>query len=154
MKNIKLIAFCFIFLAFGSNCLAAETTRIASIKDINGKVEVSLSKGKWIPAEKGMQLNPGDLIRTKTNSFAIIKINGAGETALVELKEKSQLNLSKMLINKEENYQQTLLDLSLGKILIKAQKLHADKSRFEVKTPTSIVAVRGTTFSVAVEAIE
>ena len=50
--------------------------------------------------------------------------------------------------------QNTLFDLSLGEILIKAKKLHSEKSKFEVKTPTSIVGVRGTTFSVTVEAVK
>ena len=47
----------------------------------------------------------------------------------------------------------TLLDLAMGEVLIKAQKVHGENSKFEVKTPTSIVGVRGTTFNVKVEAV-
>jgi hypothetical protein len=70
------------------------------------------------------------------------------------MKENSQLQLTELKINKAEASETTLLDLALGAVLIKAEKLHSEKSRFEVKTPTSIVGVRGTTFSVAVEAEE
>ena len=43
----------------------------------------------------------------------------------------------------------TLLNVDEGSILIKAQKLVGD-SKFQVKTPTSIVGIRGTVFEVSV----
>jgi hypothetical protein len=101
-----------------------------------------------------MVLSQGDIIRTKAGSLAVVELDGKGRTATVELKENGQLSLAKLLGDKEKGTRTTLLDLAVGEILIKAQKLHSEKSRFEVKTPTSIVAVRGTTFSVAVEAVE
>ena len=48
---------------------------------------------------------------------------------------------------------QTLLDLAVGKILIRVDKLHKKGDKFEIKTPTSIVGVRGTVFGVEVEAL-
>ena len=108
----------------------------------------------WIPAKVGMVLNQGDIIRTKKDSWALLNLDGAAETANLELKENSQLKLAELVENKKEATQTTLLDLALGEVLIKAKKLHSEKSRFEVKTPTSIVGVRGTTFSVSVEALE
>ena len=85
---------------------------------------------------------------------AILNLNGMGETAAVEINENSQLLLLELIQDKEEETQQTLLDLAIGKVLIRAQKLHSEKSKFEVKTPTSIVGVRGTTFAVEVEALD
>jgi len=76
------------------------------------------------------------------------------QTATVEVKKSSQVKLATLLQNGQDATETTLLDLSLGEILIKAKKLHSEKSKFEVKTPTSIVGVRGTTFSVTVEAVE
>ncbi|MBM3249954.1 MAG: FecR domain-containing protein [Candidatus Omnitrophica bacterium] len=134
--------------------LAENVKRVASIMEFQGTVEVKMGKAAWQSAQKGMTLNPGDMIRTKKNSFALLNVDGKAETATVEVKENSQVKLSELLENKKDGTQSTLLDLALGNILIKAKKLHSEKSKFEVKTPTSIVAVRGTTFSVAVEAIE
>ena len=62
--------------------------------------------------------------------------------------------MAELIGNKEEGTQKTLLDLAIGKILIRAKKLHSEEEKFEVKTPTTIVGVRGTTFAVEVEALE
>ena len=154
MKIISVICVLGLILGLFSSALAQEANRVATILELKGKVEVKTPKGAWMPAKLGMILNPKDIIRTSKKSLAVLNLDGLGQTAIVELKEKSQLQLTELLENKQEKSQNTFLDLALGEILIKAKKLHSEKSRFEVKTPTSIVGVRGTTFSVAVEAIE
>ena len=68
--------------------------------------------------------------------------------------ENSQLMLRELKKDKRTGTENTLLDLAVGKILVKAQKLRDPDSKFEVKTPTSVVGVRGTNFSVQVEAVE
>ena len=155
MKTLKTIAVLILVVAvFTVLASAAETKRTATISEIQGSVEVKNTQGKWSTAKTGMVLNQGDEVRTKGKSYAILDLDGNAKTAKVEMKENSQLSLAQLMENKAENAQTTMLDLSIGKILIKVQKLATTKSKFEVKTPTSIVGVRGTTFSVAVEAIE
>lgn len=154
MKTLKIFLICALILGVASIVYAAETPRIASVSKVEGKVDVKLGKEGWKPAEVGMVLNQGDMIRTQAKSSALLNVDGKAETAVVEVKENSQLKLAELIENKESETQTTLLDLALGEVLIKAQKLHSEKSSFEVKTPTSIVGVRGTTFSVAVEAVE
>lgn len=133
---------------------AENTSRTATIIKLKGVAEIKTSKGPWIPAKIGIVLNQGDIVRTKANSFAVLNLDGDAQTATVEVKENSQLRLAEIIEDKTAGTQNTLLDLAVGEILIKAKKLHSERSKFEVKTPTSIVGVRGTTFSVAVEAIE
>jgi hypothetical protein len=154
MRLVGVILILGLVLGLTTLGLAENVKRVASIMEFQGTVEVKMGKAQWQAAQKGMILNPGDMIRTKKNSFALLNVDGKAETATVEVKENSQVKLAELLENKKDGTQSTLLDLSLGNILIKAKKLHSEKSKFEVKTPTSIVAVRGTTFSVAVEAIE
>jgi len=113
-----------------------------------------MGQRRWASAESGMVLSEGDILRTKKNAWALVNLDGDGETATVTVQENSQLLISKLTKDEEENSQETLLDLGLGKILIEAEKLHSEKSKFEVKTPTSVVGVRGTTFAVEVEALE
>lgn len=127
--------------------------RSATIIEVEGTVEVKAAKQNWVPAKVDMVLNAGDVIRTMDNSLAVLKLNGI-ETATVEVKKNSQMRIAELGVNKDNKSQTTMLDLALGDILIKAQKLHSEKSKFEVKTPTSIVGVRGTTFSVSVEAVQ
>lgn len=154
MKIIAVICVLGLILGFFSFAVAQQANRIATVLEVKGRVEVRSPKAAWMPAKQGMVLNPKDIIRTGKKSLAVLNLDGAGQTATVELKERSQLQLTELLENKQEMAQTTLLDLALGEILIKAKKLHSKKSRFEVKTPTSVVGVRGTTFSVAVEAVE
>ena len=154
MKALRLLCILGLILAISSLAYAETTTRIATIKQVSGTVEMKVSKGSWMPAIVGTNLKQGDAIRTKANSTATLLLDGKAETASVEVKQNSQLTLAELIANKAQGTETTLLDLSLGEILIKAKKLHSEKSRFEVKTPTSIVGVRGTTFSVTVEAVE
>jgi hypothetical protein len=133
---------------------AEKARRVATVSEVSGTVEAKIGKEGWAPAVTGMVLNQDDMIRTGSGSLAILNLDGMAETAVVEVKESSQMRLAELLEDRTEKYQTTLLDLALGEILIRAKKLHSEKSRFEVKTPTSIVAVRGTTFSVSVKAVE
>lgn len=134
---------------------AEEVKRTARVVDLRGEAELKLMEEEgWIPLEIGSILNEGDIVRTKADSWLLLNLNGMGETAAVEVKEDSQLKLLELLADEEEGTQKTLLDLAIGKVLIRAKKLHAPESSFEVKTPTSIVGVRGTEFAVEVEALE
>jgi len=154
MKIIKLLCIAGLIFGLCSSALAEQAKRIATIAEVNGTVEVKIGKQNWVPAKVGIELNQGDFIRTRKDSFALLNLDGQAQTATVEVKENSQMRLAELIENQKEGTQTTLLDLALGEILIQAKKLHSEKSRFEVKTPTSIVGVRGTTFSVTVEAVE
>lgn len=155
MKTARLLFVMGLVLAMSFSAIAQEeaSQRTATIKSLKGSVDVMSQSHPWEPASVGMVLNQSSVVRTKANSEATLNLDG-GETATVIVKESSQLLLADMAQNKAEGSQRTMLDLALGQILIKARKIHSDKTSFEVKTPTSIVAVRGTTFSVAVETVE
>ena len=131
---------------------AAERT--ATIVRLKGIVEVKTAEEGWMPARRGMVLREGDAIRTKADSSTVISLDGRDQTALVEVREESHLALAKMLGDPKEGSQDTLFDLGIGDILIKAKKFDTEKSKFEVKTPISFVAVRGTIFSVSVRIAE
>lgn len=152
MKSLKVLAIILCAAFIASMAVAADTARVAKVLEVQGNVEVKSGSGPWMPASVDMDLKQGDTIRTKSDSFALLNVDGMAQTATVEVKQNSEMELAQLVENKEEMTQGTLLDLALGEVLIKAKKLHSEKSRFEVKTPTSIVGVRGTTFSVTVEA--
>jgi len=135
-----------------SSLSAEEAKREARILTIRGYADVkSMGSDEWMPAELDMVLAEGDILKTGEASWVLLSINEAGE---VEMEENSQLTLTELMKDEEEGTQKTLLDLAVGEILIKAKKLHTPESMFEVKTPTSVVGVRGTKFSVKVEALE
>jgi len=154
MKKVIALSIMFLAVSLFSSVFALENAREAVIVDIKGVVEVQKAAEKWKAAEKGMVLAQGDTVRTKSDSQAVLGVDDEGKTTTVEMKENSQLQLAVLLGGKEAAVQSTLLDLSMGEVLIKAQKIHSEESKFEVKTPTSIVGIRGTIFSVTVEAGE
>ncbi|MCM8760831.1 MAG: FecR family protein [Candidatus Omnitrophica bacterium] len=136
-------------------CAFAMEKRTAQIVSIDGSAEIKpAGQSSWKPASVGMVLNEGDTIKTASASWVLLNVDGKGQTATVEIKENSQMLLAELLIDPKSESSKTLLDLAMGEVLIKAQKVHGEKSKFEVKTPTSIVGVRGTTFNVKVEAVE
>ena len=155
MKTVRLVVIFFMVVGLISSAFGEEVKRTGKIVDIRGRVEVEHGGGDWVPAQVGMILNEGDILKTAAKAWAFLTLDG-GETATVEVEveENSRLLLSELILNEEKGIQKTLLDLAIGKILITAQKMHSEGSKFEVKTPTSIVGVRGTTFAVEVEALE
>lgn len=150
MKTLKISLVAIFVFSCISIAFAEDTMRIAKVSEFEGNVEIKIASNAWAPASKGAEMKQGDLIRTKANSWAVLDIEGS----TVEVKQNSQMKLAELVADKAKDSQKTLLDLALGEVLIKAKKLDSEKSKFEVKTPTSIVGVRGTTFSVAVEAVE
>jgi hypothetical protein len=153
MKLLKVLSIVLVFSCAACVSYGSETARTATILDMDGNVSVRLSDGLSIPAEVGMEVGQGNAIITGLGAFALVRLEGM-ETATVEVSESSKVMISELIMNEAENSQTTLLDLAMGKVLIKADKLHSEKSKFEVKTPTSVVGVRGTTFEVQVEGME
>jgi hypothetical protein len=153
MKTLRILCIICIISLSAALSSAEVSKRNATITDIKGNVEVRTAAGAQEAAKAGMVLTEGDVIMTKADSWATLNLSGA-EEATVTMKPNSQLALSELKADEKAGSQKTLLDLALGEVLVKTQKLHAKESKFEVKTPTSIVGVRGTAFSVAVEAVE
>lgn len=155
MKMVKIICITAIVFGMASIGSAEMEKSTAQIVSLDGKAEVKAAgQANWSPASAGAVLNEGDTLKTDANSTAMLQIGEKGRVGTVEMSRGSQLMLAEMSMDAKEDSAKTLLDLAMGEILIKAQKIHGEKSSFEVKTPTSIVGVRGTTFKVKVEAVE
>ena len=143
-------------LLFATPVFSEDMARKARVVDIEGDVMVRERGGVFAPAELGTELSQGDLIKTGAGSAALLFIDGI-ETAQVQVYENSQLLMGELLIDREAKSQSTLLDLAMGKVLVKSKKILSEDTVFEVKTPTTVVGVMGemdSTFSVEVEAIE
>lgn len=154
MKKFLIIG---VILTAGLNfCFAqgALKDRVAKVIKVEGDVQVmKKSSSTWVPAQEGMVLSEGDIIKTGKVGAALLNIQGDAEGSLVRLKESTTLGLDILKEDTSSNNKVTVLDLSLGKVFIQAEKLK-EGSRFEVKTPTSVVGVRGTKFAVEVDTLE
>ena len=153
MKVARFLIILLLVAGMATFAYCETATREAKLIDMQGSVTVRTAGGEKIPGEIGMTLHEGDIVKTGADSFALVKLEGS-ETATVEVNANAQMLLSELQVDEEAGTQTTLLDLAIGKILIKADKVHNENSKFEVKTPTSVVGVRGTTFAVEVEGLE
>ena len=154
MKIINLLSvvlFLSLFVSIGSS---EELKRTATIAKFNGEVMVkNPGPGSWAPVKVGDILNEGSFIKTGVGAEAIINVDN-GQTAIVDVSEKSLVSFTTLIKDSATGMKKTLLDLSIGQVLIKAERLDMPDSKFEVKTPTSVVGVRGTKFSVKVDALK
>ncbi len=141
-----------LLFAISVNNAIAEPACFGRVLNVKGIVETKTEKKSWIKTKPGFLLYEGVFIRTHAGSNALIELTGSFGISQIEIKENSQLRLAQLAENRDTASQNTLIDLAIGKLLIKAKELSSKKSSFEVKTPTSIVGVRGTNFTVTVEA--
>lgn len=127
------------------------TSSKATVTSIIGEAKYA-KKGslEWNILEKDMSLFEGDSILTAKDSIVMIELFGTAKTADLVIKPESEFTLQTFSHDPEKKIENTLLSVQTGSVLIKAQKLIGD-SKFEVKTPMSIVGIRGTTFEVQVE---
>ena len=121
----------------------------AMVGSISGQAEFQKAgSADWQKLEMDAILSEGDSIKTAPGSEVTLTLMGAAKTAEIVVRESSQF-VFKTFQHDDAAIDTTLLDVSLGAVLVKAEKLAGD-SRFEVKTPTSIVGIRGTMFEVKV----
>ena len=145
MLMIVICAFFFVTSA------AMAQERMATIQDLKGEVFVKTSTlVDWTPAEMGMTLAEMDQIKTGSKSKVELYIDDAATTGKIEVGENSIIRLNTMEVDPVTGDKNTLLDLAIGKVIVRAEKLEG-QSKFEIRTPTSTTGVRGTLFEVEVE---
>jgi hypothetical protein len=141
MKNLIL----FLLLAqAGAPLLAGET---GCVYDLNGTAQVQKAGGaEWSPVRKGLPLAEGDRLRTGPQAWCellfkdgtFVKMEADSETALESLKATAEERVFSFSFLK-------------GRALWMAARLKGKlTSKFSVRTPSAVCAVRGTDFSVAV----
>ncbi len=151
--TIKLACFKLTFAALLLSLVAipvfAENQNQAKVMTITGDAYTKKPGAvDWQLLQVDAILTEGDSVKTTEGSEVVMNLEGAAKTAEIVVRESSEF-VFKTFQHQEDATDTTLLDVSLGAVLVKAEKL-AGTSKFEVKTPTSIVGIRGTTFEVKV----
>ncbi len=130
---------------FAESATQVTPTSKIFIEDLKGEVQITKAGSAQAQiAIKGDVLNPDDKIQTGDNASAKIMIEGTGELTL-----KGSTTWSYGAYSKTEDKTTFSAYLALGRLKAKVQKLPKD-SVFEIKTPTSVAAVRGTGFGLFV----
>ena len=135
---------------FISAAAIAQQVNQAEVMDIRGQAQfLKIGSAQWADLHKGMILTEGDALRSDGDSEVILALTGSRKNAELVIREKSEFTFKTFHHEPGTETDSTLLDVGIGAVLVKAEKLLGD-SKFEVKTPTSIVGIRGTTFEVQV----
>ena len=153
MKRLFVVA-AFLIIAMSVSCsnvlFAAEKSNFAKVMDLTGDVQVmKIGTSAWIPAKVWMQLDVGDIIKTGPGASADLGFGDLGRDALVRVDPNSSMKVESYDQVKGASKGKIMLDLAVGDIMVKIDKIK-DESQFQVRTPTSIVGVRGTGFKVHV----
>ena len=114
----------------------------------HGQVDAQQSGGDFTPAFDGDLLTSGDVVRANAAGNAVVTFF-EGSTLTVE--SGSQVRVTS-LVKTSDGGIQVSIEQSLGRTWASVQKL-GGSSKFEIKTPTSTAAVRGTAFETVVETI-
>ena len=111
---------------------------------------VSLTKagtGGWVEAQAGVSLEPGDRIKTGDNSSAEITFF---DGSTIELQAGTEMEIASLDISTDTGTTSITLQQTIGTTVSRVTKLVDPASRYEVETPTGVVAVRGTVLQVYV----
>lgn len=129
--------FLFLILVITTYHLLLTTSGLyaaAKVVSIKGKVSINNES-----AHSGQRLKQEDVIKTEAKSFAVISLNDHNITVF----EKTKTTIAEL------TNETSRLKVWIGKIRSMVRKLRMNQ-KFEVKTPTTICAVRGTEFAVDV----
>ena len=108
----------------------------------SGDVTV-FEEGEWYDIEIGDFVSEKNILKVESDSFCEVQF---GSTAVVKIQENSEVDLARVSL--EPGNAEVSLDMKLGNVLCKVQKLTGNES-FKVKTQTAVCGVRGTEFSVS-----
>lgn len=136
-----------IFLAtLGSPCLwAADLSGL--LYRFSGSVEVSADGGAvWKPAKAGMGLAQRDQVRTGAGSSALLLLQ---DGSFYHMKEKCALEILDLSYDRKLKALKSSFKIQKGKFLGRVSKLLSG-SEASFKSPTALVAVRGTELSLDV----
>ncbi len=118
----------------------------ATVTKLEGEALITASGAAMAhPAKAGEILGTGDKIETKNGKMELTLTNNN----VINLGPDSKLILTNLTLNYKTNEYENLMTCDYGEVRAKVEKLKG-KSKFQVKTPTAICGVRGTTFYMVV----
>ncbi len=141
---LSLLLFMLIGLATAQSAQNEPVSRLsgsAVIADLKGEVVLQSAQGAALPAQRGQVLPAESTIETAKGSL------------LLSLQDGSQVLVkphSHVVVKAPEQSQGSFLQLFLGNIMAKVQKRFGSAPSFRMGTPTAVITVRGTRFSVEV----
>ena len=131
----------------GNTALAQDTLRVAKILDTQGDVKVYRAGGeKSFAAYKGMGLTQGDTIITGANGKVTLEVDKDKE---MKIGPNTQLMISELVQSLRNNADKSSFNLKAGQVYTKVKSQLSPGAKYEIRTPTAVMGVRGTQFFVS-----
>ena len=145
-KLLSVLALSILVASTSVSCGSPSTLTILSITE--GDVSVmKAGTANWIEAQVGMSLEVGDSIKTGDDSSAKITFF---DGSTIELQAGTEIEIASLDISTETGSTTITLEQLMGNTISRVTKILDPASRYEVKTPTGVVAVRGSAMQIYV----
>lgn len=112
----------------------------AVIESLDGRVEVALGSGNWIPAQPGMVLGTGDMISSSFGARAVVRIGDA----VLTVRPLTRLRIDELA--EREGVLESELFLQVGRVRSELRSGGNRVQEFRLRSPVATAAVRGTQF--------
>lgn len=135
------IRFGFVVLALlllGGPLFAQQT---AVLKELTGMVQLKAPGGAWVTAKPGAKIDLGTVISTGFNSTAVLDLG----TAQLQVHPLTRMRLDELL--RQGNHVTTSVFLTVGVVHAHVDRLPSLTQSFQLRSPVSTAAVRGTQFT-------
>ncbi|WP_213469512.1 FecR family protein [Paenibacillus dendritiformis] len=128
---------------------ADKAVRVALVKEWKGTATVTKSGGgKPLQLFKNMSINQGDRIVTGSKSRVVLQLVGGDEEDELTIGEEADVAFTEL---DGEKGAKTKIAVWAGSVFAKVKSIMGVDDRFELETPTTVMAVRGTQFAVHVD---
>ena len=144
LKGIMTVAVMMAFVLI-AGCSKEEAYRQIKVYEIDGSATVTREGTGEVEPYVNMMLQNKDKAETATASYVQLQLDG-DKYVLMEPSTKIELEATGDSVDSK-----TKISLTQGAIVNKIEKALSEDSTYEVTTPNSTMAVRGTTFRVEVD---
>ncbi|MGB5987853.1 MAG: FecR domain-containing protein [Desulfobacterales bacterium] len=131
--------------------LLQGTPLIGKVSFAKGEVHIRAGADlAWVPLKLGDLVRQRDWLRTGAASALEIQFDD-GDTLFLPSQSTAEMTL---LRSKSFTHRLYEIFLETGRIITKIRKITGKESRFEIQTPSTVAAVRGTDFRIASDALK
>lgn len=127
-------------IAFMLIAAAAFGQIAATVQSVAGKVEVRTGSGAWQTATEGMRIGTDTTVSTGFASSAVLNLG----RSVLEVGQLTRLTVEELV--EREGTVSTDVFVPVGRVRANVQTAEGRSADFDVRTPLSTAAVRGTQF--------
>ncbi|MBN1813197.1 MAG: FecR domain-containing protein [Anaerolineae bacterium] len=126
-----------------------RVSQVATLGQVDGPVNISLAgSDTWQLASAGDPVKAGDRIATGPLASVTLTFFDGSTTAL---EAETKLTIVQLNTRRDGSSKVIVLHQEVGQTYSRVQPLLDPDARFEIKTPTAVMAVRGTEFALDVD---